>query len=393
MTALPDSPLDSARLVAQWGEARDWLGSDPYEGLNATRFVAPLVRRPLGRRVVIQAVKRSAVDLRPILRIPPCRNAAAMADVASAYALGGPDLTPDWEPRLERAVNGLLDLRSPGYDRPCWGYHFDVQTRVFFYPSSSPNTIATAYAGFALLDAFERTGDEALLTTAIGVGAYFTEQVPQTSDPPGAFFGYLPGDRTPIHNASLLACALLARLAERTGSQELALASQAGVDHAIARQRPDGSWPYGEQPHLGWVDNFHTGYVLECLMTCKRAGLDVDVDAIRRGLAFSQRELFLADGTPKYFPSNVYPVDIQCVAQAIKTFALATTWWPEMIAQADRTWGFARERMRRADGVFAFQRGRFALNRVPHVRWGQAPMLRALVELGVRQRTATPAAR
>jgi hypothetical protein len=38
-------------------------------------------------------------------------------------------------------------------------------------------------------------------------------------------------------------------------------------------------------------------------------------------------------------------------------------------------------RMHRPDGAFAFQRRRFWRNDTPHVRWGQAPMLRALVHL------------
>jgi hypothetical protein len=385
MTSLPTSAIASARVIADWGEGRNWRGSDPYEGLNATRFVGPLTRRALGRRIVIQAVKRSPVDLRPVLGIPARRNAAAMADVVSAYAVGGPDLAPDWEQRLSRALNLLMELRSPGYEQPCWGYHFDVQTRVFFYPSSCPNTIASSFAGFALVDAFEHTADEELLHTALGVGRFFIEHIPQTSCAPGAYFGYLPGKVTPIHNANLLACALLARLAAHADREDLAVAAQAGVDYTVARQRDDGSWPYGEEPHLAWVDNFHTGYVLESLMTCRRTGLEVDEQAIRRGLDFARHELFLDDGAPKYFPHAVHPIDIQCAAQAIKTFALAAERWPELTEQAERTWEFARLRMRRGDGAFAFQRGRWGLNRIAHIRWAQTPMLRALTQLAVLQ--------
>jgi hypothetical protein len=37
--------------------------------------------------------------------------------------------------------------------------------------------------------------------------------------------------------------------------------------------------------------------------------------------------------------------------------------------------------MRRGDGAFAFQRHRTFVNRAPHVRWVEAPMLSALVSL------------
>ncbi len=386
MTALPQSAIASARILADWGEARGWEGSDPYDALNATRLVGPLKRSVLGRRLLTQSVKRSPVNLRPLLGIPPRRNAAAMADVVTAYALGGAELSAAWEARLKRAVELLMAMRSEGREQLCWGYHFDVQTRVFFYPSSSPNTIATAFAGLALVDAFECTGDEAMLRSATSVARFFVEEIPQTSSPPGAYFGYLPGSDTAIHNANLLACAVLARVAAHTGDGDLAEAAREGVQYAVARQRHDGSWPYGEEPGLSWVDNFHTGYVLECLMTCASAGLDVDERAIADGLDFARDALFDPDGTPRYQPHRTHPIDIQCVSQAIRTFSLAAARWPERAEQAQRTWDFARRRMRRADGAFVFQRERWGTNRIAHVRWAQTPMLRALVTLAETQR-------
>jgi hypothetical protein len=47
--------------------------------------------------------------------------------------------------------------------------------------------------------------------------------------------------------------------------------------------------------------------------------------------------------------------------------------------------------MRRSDGAFHFQRQRRFVNRAPHVRWVQAPMLSALVTL-LEAEQASPAA-
>ena len=68
------------------------------------------------------------------------------------------------------------------------------------------------------------------------------------------YFAYYRGQTTPIHNASLLVAALAARTSE-PGSAEYAAAADAFA-FTIARQRPDGSWPYGEGARLGWVDEF-----------------------------------------------------------------------------------------------------------------------------------------
>ncbi len=375
--------VHAAQVLDQWGRSRDWCGSDPYDALNATRLSSPLRRTATGRRILTQVVKRSPIDLRGPLGIPPGRSAAALAWVASAYARDDGTISGDPVKHLGDALQGLGELRLAAYSEPCWGYHFDVQTRVFFYPRVTPNTIATAFAGHALLDGYARSGDPRWLELASGTADFLLAHVPATAGSQGSFFGYLIGDRTPIHNASLLICSLLARLARETASAELAHSAAQGVAYTVAHQRPDGSWPYGEQPGLSWIDNFHTGYVLEALMRCRAAGIggsDLDA-ALERGLAFYRRELFCDDGAPKYYPGSLYPIDAQCVAQGIQTFAIAASLEPGYADWAWRVAGFALARMRRRDGAFIFQRRRLWSNRTPHVRWCQAPMLLALAHL------------
>jgi hypothetical protein len=379
-----DQVLALLQRLEAWGHARGWCGSDPYDGLNATRLVEPLRRRPRGQRLVIQAVKRCPLDLRRPLGIPPGRNAAALASVASAYARGGFLPAAESRRRLEATVDALQSLRCGAYTEPCWGYHFDVRTRVFSYDRTTPNAIATGFAGLALLDAYDATGDPGLVETAEGAGTFFLNHVPQTADPPGAFFGYLPGDRTPIHNANMLVAALLARLwaTARDASEPFREPAQEALRWTFARQRPDGSWPYGERRDLGWIDGFHTGYVLDALGACADAGLGAEaVDARKRGLAFYRRHLVGADGTPHYTTRSRHPIDAQCVAQAIQTLALAAAGDATCRAEAERVFDFAAARMLRRDGLPVFQRRRLWANRAVHVRWVVAPTMLALTHL------------
>jgi hypothetical protein len=288
-------------------------------------------------------------------------------------------------------VRTLETLRCTGFEEPCWGYHFDVQTRVFFYPKGSPNTIASAFAGLALLDAHDAIGEQRLLQQAIGVGEFFLRHVPQTPDANGgAYFGYLVGDSTPIHNANMLVCSLLAKLATRTQRADMHDAATAGITWTLGYQRPDGSWPYGERPSLHWVDNFHTGYVLDALMVARDAGIDPDAGgALERGLEYYRRALFLDDGTPKYLPDSVFPIDAQCVAQGIKTMSIAGSRDQGHAAFARRIFEYAQSRMQRPDGAYIFQRRRHWCNRAPHMRWVVAPMFEALAHLQ-RLRGSTP---
>src|SRR4051794_15825566 len=72
-------------LIRAW-EAEAWESWDPFDAL-----ASPLLRRlpngrPLPRQLAIQGVKRSPVNLRPILRIPRLRHIKGLALVVSAMA-------------------------------------------------------------------------------------------------------------------------------------------------------------------------------------------------------------------------------------------------------------------------------------------------------------------
>ena len=71
--------------IRAWGEAHDWKGYNPYDGLNspAARFLS--LDTAYGRRLVTQSVKLSPLNLRPILGIRPEWNAKAIGLVASGY--------------------------------------------------------------------------------------------------------------------------------------------------------------------------------------------------------------------------------------------------------------------------------------------------------------------
>lgn len=373
--------------LERWGRERAWVGPDPYEGLNARR--APLLRRSaLGRRLLIQAVKRSPIDLRPTLGVPAAVDATTLAHVLrAAVRLDRAGMATDAVGSLRKH---LMRLRCAAFSEPCWGYHFDVETRFFHYGRRTPNTIATAFAGHALLDLWEANADAEVLNVAEGVGRFFLRRVGlcRIRDAEGAFFGYFPGDETPVHNASLLAASVLARLGA-TGvddGAEFADASRSAAIFALAHQRPNGSWPYAEGALGPWVDGFHTGYVLDALAEIGVASTDRDLaasiqTAVGRGLRFYRDHLVGADGTPRFFVDSTYPIDGQSAAQAIRSFALAGRSDEDALELAWQAYAYAATELRRPDGAFVFQRHRRRVDRIAYPRWVEAPMLEALTVL------------
>jgi hypothetical protein len=361
-----------ARIRA-WGEACDWRGYDPYDGLNSPAAPVLTLGRPLGRRLLTQAVKRSPLNLRPLLGIRPAWNAKAVALVASGYARLA--AAGDAAAR-EEAMRWLdwLAARGPG-----WGYHFPVQTRFFAYSAELPNTIATSFAVHALLDGYELL-DLKRFGVDVESACEFLVGTMLTSSEHGTFFRYVPGEDELVHNANLLACSVLARAARVLEQPRLLERARPAVMTSLAAQRDDGSWPYAESARGGWVDNFHTAYVLESLAHCAHAIAEAR-EALDSGVDYWERVLFLSDGTPKYTPDRVFPLDAHCYASAIDAYLALAPWRAPALDRAEVVAALLVTRMLDPSGYVHFQQGRHWTNRVPFIRWTTAPSFKALAGL------------
>ena len=377
---------DAIERIRAWGEKRDWRGYDPYDGLASPAAGVLSLGTALGRRVLTQAVKLSPLNLRPLLGIRPAWNAKGMALVASAYArLWAAEGDGSARSEAERWLAWLVEVGSGAKAEAAWGYHFDVQTRFFRYPRTQPNTIATSFVAQALLDGYEQLGDERW-GEAAAVAARGLVRDMLAERPSGAYFRYLSDRDELVHNANALACAALSRTARLLHDNALEAPAAAALATTLSAQRGDGSWPYAQTGSGGWVDNFHTGYVLESLAGCE--GLLPGVrEKLERGLEYWERELFLPDGTPKYFSHKALPLDSHCCSQAVETWLSVSSWRPGASERAERTARLLIERMLDPAGYVYFQQRRLWTIKVPFIRWSTAPALRALARLLLDRRS------
>lgn len=385
MTAGVESAI--ARMRA-WGEARDWRGYDPYDALNSPFASILTLGTPLGRRVLTQAVKLSPLNLRPMLRVPPAWNAKALALVGSAYArLWGAAGDEAARAQARRWLTWLLEHPAATNAAAGWGYHFDVQTRFFGYRRDTPNTIATAFVAHAFLDGGDLLGEQQWRAGARAAAEFFTGDM-LVREPQKTYFRYLPQEHELVHNANLLACAVLCRTARTLGDDSLRAAAEPALATSLAAQRKDGSWPYAETRGQQWVDNFHTAYVLESLAHCAPSFPEV-LEPLQRGIAYWQDALFLSDGTPKYFPDRVYPLDAHSYASAIDTWIALADFHDDALANATTVAERLVETMLDPSGYVHFQRRRLWKSKVPFIRWTTAPTFRALAGLLLATRTRT----
>jgi hypothetical protein len=362
----------------------DFSGYDPYDALSSPIFKLPLLRSNHYVRVgAQQVVKRLFVNIRPLLGITKKVSAVSLARMLEGYAhlfAIEPSRRGYYRGRIEICLRRIDALRSPGYRDHCWGYEWDWEPHYaeMPIPERFPNIIATGIITNALFETHRLTGIKTPVDSCVSAANFVLRDLERTVMEDGSFcWGYFPGDRQLVPNATMKGARLCAQVFSLTGDRELSDAARATVKFVAAHQRSDGAWPYSLGDTRSWVDNFHTGYVLECLDAFERYTNDSSFSSAKtRGWDYYRASFLTEDYVPKYFDGRVTPIDATACAQTISTLC---TFGDVLGAARVALWALAR--MRRPDGGFIYQRHSHFTNRIPYMRWSIAPMFCALARL------------
>jgi hypothetical protein len=330
--------------------------------------------------MLTQLLKRLPWNLRAMLAVPKSQNAKALAlGVSALVKLRNVGLISDLGEAHALSAR-LLELRSDGGRRDCWGYNFPWQTRTVLVPRGAANLVCTTFVADALLDLCEASGCQDYLRHAAGAARYIAEELYWGNAAGVHALAYpSPNSRVPIHNANLLGASLLCRVGRALGTREFDDVALRIARYSVSRQHGDGSWPYGESAKQNWIDNFHTGYNLGALASIGRSlGTREFEPAIRSGFHFYLNHFFTAEGVARYFHDRTYPIDIHCVAQSIITLTTFRHFSDDIGTRASRVIDWAIRNMWDPSGHFHYRRTRLASNRIPYFRWAQAWMLLAL---------------
>lgn len=363
-------------------ERMEYKGYDPYDGLNSRLFQAvPFLRNNrLARLAWIQAFKRSPINLRPLLGVPREYNPKALGLFLSSYcALYEQDPQPEYLEKMRFFIREIMNSITPGWSGYCWGYNFDWQARAFFQPKYTPTVVASTFIANALLDAYDILGEPELLEAARSTGDFILNDLNRTNTSDDTFaFSYSPLDNSVVFNASLLGSKLLARLHAATGEAELAEMARLSVEYCCNHQQENGAWAYGLYHFHQWIDNFHTGYNLECIAAYERYTGDRQYhDALEKGLDYYLKTFFTPEGIPKYYSNATYPIDVHAPAQLIITL-IRLDILEEQRELADRVLHWTIDHMQSEQGYFYFQIKKYFTSKIPYMRWGQAWMFYAL---------------
>jgi hypothetical protein len=183
----------------------------------------------------------------------------------------------------------------------------------------------------------------------------------------------------------MLGAALLARVAAHTDDHRARDLAREAMTYSCARQNSDGGWFYGEEPKYHWIDNFHTGYNLDCLKRYIDSTADREFEPnLLRGFQYFKNRFFEPDGRPKYYHNEGRPTDIQCAAQAIDTLVFFSDVDAEALGLAIKVARWTINNMQAPDGHFYYRDLGWKKIKTPMFHWGQGTMFKALTHLLIK---------
>jgi uncharacterized protein YyaL (SSP411 family) len=96
-----------------------------------------------------------------------------------------------------------------------------MASMAILQPKNMPTIVASTFIGYALLDAYDITGNEEYKKHAVGVCDFILKDLNRSYDEDDNFaFSYSPIDKTQVFNASLLGSRMLSRASKYISNQD-----------------------------------------------------------------------------------------------------------------------------------------------------------------------------
>lgn len=367
--------------LKEYCEKENFKGWDPYDGLNSWVIQKTFLGKSAFFKLAwIQLFKRNPINLRTLFGVKKEHNAKGLGLFLLGYCkLYYAESTQENYNKIVYLSDLLVNMRNVQYSGACWGYNFDWQARAFFQPKGTPTVVATSFVVEALLEAYQITNNESYLNTAISAKDFVLKDLNKTYDAEGNYtVSYSPLDNTAVFNAGLLGAKLLSLIYSFTKDESLLTEAKKIVQFVCAKQQPNGAWAYGTLPFHQWVDNFHTGFNLECIYYYQKISNDtIFSQNISLGLKYYLETFFTEEGVSKYYNDKTFPVDIHAPAQLIVTMCKMDI-LEKNKGLADQVLLWTISNMQSNRGYFYYQKKNLITTKTPYMRWAQAWMFYAL---------------
>jgi hypothetical protein len=289
-----------------------------------------------------------------------------------------PESRDDYLKKGKYLICELKTLISAGYSGACWGYDFDWEHRYMKIEAFKPTVVATGIITNSIFEYYKISKDKDAIDLCASACNFILKDLIRSYQGENYCFSYSPTDSTIVFNASMKAVRCLSQVYSITKNAELIESAENAVNYVLNYQQADGSWIYGSQKTADWVDNYHTGYILDCLDEFYKISKDpVVMQSVKAGFEYYVKNLFEENRIPKFYNNKMYPIDCTAASQSLMTLArfnnneLATNVANYMIKYMQD----------QKQGYFYFRKFKYYQIKTSYMRWSNAWMFAALTFL------------
>ncbi len=288
---------------------------------------------------------------------------------------------------LDRAVHFLKVLeqtRCSAYARHGWGYPFDWQTQGGILKAGTPLITTTPYCYEAFDAVYRIDGNPEWLAIMRSTAEHcLSDYADHETRPGAASCTYTPLGGENVVNASSYRAATLLQAYETFKDERYREAAERNIAFVLDSQNEDGSWPYAMDGKRGFIDHFHTCFVLKGLVKSERVIPNPDLTrAIENGVRYYATHLFNEEGLPKPFSRRprltVYQRELYDCAECLNLGALLRGRFPDLDQAVDRTLDEVLKNWVQPSGAFRSRKLLLGWDDVPMHRWGGSEMFRSL---------------
>jgi hypothetical protein len=283
----------------------------------------------------------------------------------------------------------LKQTRCGGYSNWCWGYPFNWETIRGTIKAGTPLITTVPYVYEAFKQAWEiDKADEWLQIMHSTAEHAMVDYKDIPTSPRASTCSYTPNPEQSIGvvNANAYRAFLLTSAAHDFSDTRYWEVAERNLNFVLESQNEDGSWYYAKDGKRGFIDHFHTCFVLKALTKIEALnGHSGCTAAIERGVGYYVANLFDEAGLPKPFSSRprltVYRRELYDYAECINLAALLRGRFPALDRLLATVLQDVLTVWQKPDGSFRSRRLLLGWDNTPMHRWAQAQLFRSLCQL------------
>lgn len=375
---------DSIKKLQSHIVKEEYKGYDPYDSLLSPLFDHPAFNNRVVRFGGQQILKRIPINIRGLLQIEKGLNPVTLGLSIQSYtylARINPGDSRFYFNEIEKLFKLLMRVKSSGYCGISWGYNFDWEARYTKINAYVPTSVATGIITNGLFEYYLLTGDEKYFEVCRDATRFVMEDLNKLHEGDLFCYSYSPNDKQYVYNASLKAARLLSQVYSIEKDEKLRSEARLAVEYAVVNQRSDGSWAYANHDARTWADNYHTGYILDCIDSYMSYTGDYEFKiALEKGLLFYTDNFFTNGRIPKFHSDKLFPIDSTAAAQSLLTLSRFG-----YLDLASNIANWYIENMQAKSGGFYYRKHKFYTDRTIFMRWSNAWMFVGLTYLLLKQ--------